>query len=330
MGLFDFLKRRDDATEGTDAAAAREQTAQRHRFETLRDDGVRAMRMGAADYAAKCFAAALEMQPEDLRTTGYMAECLCGMQEYAAARPYLERLAAAEPRNVEVRLLLARSLGRTADFPAMRTACDALMADFPDEPRAVRLAAEAARGLGDALSAVALLTRALAADEEDTAARLLRARVLADMGQWNEVLADTERLNAGGAAGEDALLLHGDALAATGRTDEAQAVFVRLLENNPFDRDATLRLGGLHEAAGTYDRALAVYDEAIALQPDFAEAYKRRGGVRLALHDEAGAADDLKRALELQPEAAKSIDGEFSSLQDQVNARYRAMNPYGF
>lgn len=330
MGLFDFLKSLSGGQTAAAGDGSREETERRRRFETLRDDGVRAMGMGESAFAAKCFAAALELEPDDLKTTGYMAECRLRMREYAEALPCLERLAQAEPRNVEVRLLLAEAQGKTGDFAAMQAGCATLLADFPDEPRAAYRAAEAAHGLGDGFSAIALLTRTLQAHEDYAAARLLRARVLADMGQWNEVLADTEVLAAAPAAGSECLLLHGDALVAAGRNDEAKAVFMRMLGNDPFDRDATLRLGGLYEAEGAYDRALALYDEAVALQPDFAGAYKRRGGVRLALHDEAGAADDLKKALEIQPDAAKSIDGEYTNVENRMNAAFRSMNPYGF
>lgn len=330
MGLFDFLKRAADSPAAS-TPEAREAIARRHRFETLRDDGVRAMRMGEHAFAAKCLGAALDMEPDDLKTTGYMAECLLQMQDYAGARPRLERLAEAEPRNVEVRLLLVTSLEKTDDIAAMRAAAEALLADFPDEPRAACLAADAAHRQGDSFPAIALLTQTLQAHESYTAARLLRARILADMGQWNEVLQDTALLTAGTDGTESAAWqLHGDALAATGQDEAARAVFAQMLENNPFDREAVLRLGALCEAAGDYGRALSVYDEAVALQPDFAEAYKRRGGVKLALHDEAGAADDLKRSLELQPAQAESIDGEYTNMENSMNARYRAMNPYGF
>lgn len=330
MGLFDFLKRTGS---DPDAATpeAREAIARQHRFETLRDDGVRAMHMGEHAFAAKCLGAALELEPDDLKTTGYMAECLLRMQDFASARPLLERLTAADPNNVEVRLLFVTALERTGDIAAMRTAADALRAEFPDEPRAVCLAADAAHRQGDSFSAIALLTQILQANEDDTAARQLRARILADMGQWNEALQDTAVLADGTGEADNAVLqLHGDALAATGQDEAARTVFERMLENDPFDREAVLRLGALCEATADYGRALSVYDEAVALQPDFAEAYKRRGGVKLALHDEAGAADDLKRSLELQPAQAESIDGEFSNVENSMNARYRAMNPYGF
>ena len=43
-----------------------------------------------------------------------------------------------------------------------------------------------------------------------------------------------------------------------------------------------------------------------------------------------GAADDLKRSLELAPEKAAELDGEYTNVENQMNARYRSMNPYGF
>lgn len=315
------------------APASPEEEAKRQeerQFNTLRDDAVRAMRMGEAKYAAQCLEQALALRPGDLKATGYLAEALIRLQDFAAARPHLERLAEACPDNVEVRLLLAQAQGRTADFEGMKLTAAALLSDCPDEARAACLAGEAAHGLGDAFGAIAFLTQALALDERHTEARRLRAKVLADMGQWREVAEDTACLAEALPEDDEVLVMHGNALAACGDNEAAEAAYLRALEVNPFSSEAVVRLGRLYETTSRLDRALAMYDEAIALRPDFAEAYQLRGGVKHRLHDEAGAADDLKRALEMKPALAAELDGEYSNIENRQNETYRALNPYGF
>ena len=104
----------------------------------------------------------------------------------------------------------------------------------------------------------------------------------------------------------------------------------RLLELNPFHREASLLLGTILAATERWSDALGMWNETIELQPDFAEAYRERGAVKYKLHNEKGAAEDLKKSLELQPDAASVIEGEFSNLENEMNARFKGMNPYGF
>lgn len=323
-----FLKKLFGSTPApaeTEAARSEERD-----FNTLRDDGVRAMQAGELPFAVRCFEHALALRPDDLPTLGYQAEAFLRMQEYEKALPHLTRLAEAEPRNVEVRLLLAQAQGRLNRWTEEATTAAALRTDYPDEPRAAYFGAEAARGQGDVFTAIALLTQVLADHADYAAARLLRARVLTDMGQWNEVLADTTILLDAPTADEDAHLLHADALAALGREEEAERAYQLTLQANPFSDEALLHLGRFYEQTARLDRALSLYDKIINLRPDFAEAYKQRGGVKHRLHDEAGAAEDLKRSLELKPELAAPLEGEFSNLENRINEQYRAANPYQF
>ena len=145
-----------------------------------------------------------------------------------------------------------------------------------------------------------------------------------------EVLADAEALVALDPEEETYHMLHAQTCAALGRTDEAVADCEAVRAQNPFAQEAVLLLGALYEQATQWDKALALYDEAIDLQPDFAAAYKARGGVKHHLKDEAGAAEDLKQALTLAPEKAAEIDGSYTNVENEMNARYRQMNPYGF
>ncbi len=318
---------------GGKSAATPEEEQQRleeRQFNTLRDSGVRAMKMNEVKLALPYFEQALALRPDDLQTVSYLVEALLRMQEYAAALPHLSCLAAAEPDNLEIHLLLAQAQGKTGDYAAMQTTVAALQSQAAEDARVPYMAAEAAHGQGEDLMAVAHLTQALALRPDYHQALYLRARILGQMGQWAEALEDTAALIAAGGGDEEAHILHANALAATGAAEEAEAEYRKVLEYNPFCRDAMLHLGAFYEQQGLWDKALSHYDEIIAEQPDFAEAYKRRGGVKHHLHDEAGAMDDLKKSLELSPELAEELDGKFSNMENRMNELYRSFNPYKF
>lgn len=289
----------------------KEQRERLRRFETLRDEGLRAKQAGALPHAARCLEEALRLV-DDLATAGYLAEVCLLQGDDARALPLLRRLAAAEPDNVEVLLLLSQSLTRTGAHAEGREVAARLADSRPDEVRARYVLALAERAGGNLFGAIAALTQALTARPDYATARRLRAEILLDMGQGREALDDTQTLLDAAPDDETCLLLHARALAA-GRADEARAAAERLHTLNPFHREAILLLGSLYDAARRHELALALYDEAIALMPDFAEAYDRRGRLRMQLHDDAGAADDLKQALALRPDAARRLDGTFTN-----------------
>ncbi len=323
MGIFSFFKPKSEA----EAAPGRSEAAT---LDILLDDGVRAMKMGELKYAEKCFSKAVELQPAALNAVKYLAEARLRLQLFGEALPLLRQVAEAEPDNLDAHLLLAQTLGHTGDYAAMGAECNALLATHPEEVRACYLAGEAAHGLGDEFTAIAMLTKAVGLQEKFAAARLLRAKILAGMGQYNEVLEDARILVAADSENEDYLLLQGEALEAIGHAEEAERAYQSIYTLNPFSRDAVLHLAALYAVTARRDKALSLLDEAIELQPDFAEAYKLRGGIRLELKDTEGAADDLKKSLELSPELSAALDGEFSNIENRMNERMRGMNPFGF
>lgn len=299
------------------------------KFETLRDDGVRAMQMGETPYAVKCLTAALELQ-HDLKAVALLAEAHLRMRDYAAAVPLLKEMVAGDAENVEVKLLLAQALGETKCFDEMKTVATELVAAHPEEARALYLTAEAEHGLNEDLFAIAHLTQAIELRADYLRARKLRAEVLKAMGQFAEMLADAEALVAADGENEEYLILLAEALAATGQNEAAVEKLEKVRALNPFGTEAVLQLGRLYELGTQWDKALALYDEAIELLPDFAGAYQARGGVKHHLKDDAGAAEDLKKALELAPEKAATLDGEYTNVENRMTDRYKAMNPYGF
>lgn len=301
-----------------------------NQYDILCDDGVRAMQMGEFQYAEKCLTAALELKHE-LRTVGLLAEVFLHTENNEKALPLLQEMVKnAEGDSLEICLLLAQTQGKTQAYADERATCEHILQQHEAEPRALYLLAEAEHGLHEDFMAIAHLTQCLAKEPKYQHALLLRADVLKQMGQWNEVLVDAETLVDIDAENESYHLLRAEAFAALGKTDEAVVDLKAVQALNPFSREAVLKLGSLYEQTAQWDKALAVYDEAINMQPKFAAAYKARGGVKNHLKDVAGAAEDLKRSLELEPELAKAVDGEYANVENEMKERYKRMNPYGF
>ncbi len=299
-------------------------------FETLRDDGIRAMRIGEANYAERCFEAALQRKDDD-GIKGLLAELYIQSRCGEKALPILEALLQKHPHETKLRIAAMQAADQCSDWDRMETDASELQRQEPDNPNALYFQAQAAYGKGNDIAAVAFLTQ-LSKDHPDLKQPyLLRAKTLYRMQQYSEALKDIETvIGMKDGKDEESLLLQGDILKAMGLTDKAIQSYEEVNAMDPFHQEAILKTGDLLAATGHNDKALSLYNDAIELQPDFAQAYKARGGLRLKLHDEAGAADDLKKALELAPEEAKHINGEYNTLQSEMNARYRAQNPFNF
>ena len=298
-------------------------------FVMLRDDGVRAMRMGQLPYAERCFTAALERQ-DDETTKSYLAEIYIGLNVGEKALPILDELTQKHPDEVKLFLAKAQAAHQCSDWNAMNEAADQIIRIDPENPNGPFNKAQAQSGLKDYIQAVTLLTQLLTNHTDATQARMLRAKVLYEMQQYEEAEKDVDQIINDEQATEETYALKGDIRAALGDAEGAIANYDNMKEINPFNQDAVLKTGKVYQDNHQLDKALKVYDEAIELQPNFAQAYKERGGVRLQLHDDLGATDDLKKALELAPEEAQKVDGEFKNVQDEMEARYRTQNPFGF
>ena len=90
-------------------------------FEIFKYDGMRAQRMGRADYAIKCFTEALALQ-EDFETMGYLVQVYIQSNELDEARKLLERMIRTEPEHTSTLLTLANVCYMQEDYAAMAEA----------------------------------------------------------------------------------------------------------------------------------------------------------------------------------------------------------------
>lgn len=300
-----------------------------HDFVTLRDDGIRAMQMGEFRYAARCLKTALEISHEE-KVVGILAEVYLRMNQPSEALPLLEEMVEEDDTNFEIRLLLAQTQGQVALYADEQTTCLALLEQKPEEPRALFLLSEAEYGLDLAEKALTHLNLSLQLRPEYCRARLLRATILEQFERREDALSDVETLLDVDPDHEDYLLLRAKILSGLSRYGEAIADYEHVRGVNPFGYEAVLNLGSLYEQMADFPKALSLYDEAVDLHPEYAPVYKARGTLRAQLNDAEGAAQDFQRMRELTSEDEAAEQGDFTTAQNQINARYKNMNPFGF
>ena len=214
-------------------------------FEIFKYDGMRAQRMGRADYAIKCFTEALALQ-EDFETMDYLAQVYIQSNELDEARKLLERMIRTEPEHTSTLLTLANVCYMQEDYAAMAEAAKKAIAVEEGNAMAHYLLGKADNGQNDGIMCIAHLTKAIVLKDDFTEARLLRAEALTKMQQYKEAMEDIDAILAQDPDDENAILLRGKIKEATGAEAEAEADYLHITELNPFNEQAFLYLGQLY------------------------------------------------------------------------------------
>jgi tetratricopeptide (TPR) repeat protein len=266
-------------------------------FDVLKYDGVAALRQNEFAYAIKCFTHALELK-DDLETRDYLSQAFIRNNDLPAAHEQLQRLAEAEPANVQIWLRMAEVAYMMEDYQLMAEACEKAKQLDNDNPQMNYDYARACIGQANYINAIALLSKAIAVSKEEP--------------YW------------------DAYLLRGDTLLKMGDVPSAEADADTILETLPDQEESLLLKARCQEARGDHGGAQDTYGKVIDLNPFCLAAFKERGAIRLAAGDKQGAEADARMVIELNPQLA---DGEYGSDVKDDFARkteqaYKSVNPF--
>ncbi|WP_321333497.1 tetratricopeptide repeat protein [uncultured Bacteroides sp.] len=287
-------------------------------FEILKYDGLRAQRMGRAEYAIKCFTKALTLD-KDFETMGYLSQLYVQTAELDKACEVLKEMTTIEPGIIDTFITLTNVCYMQEAYTEMKDyALKALEID-KDNATAYYLLAKAERGLKEELNAIANLTKALVLKEDFTEARLMRAEVLIDMCQYKEAEEDIEVILQQSSDEESALVLKGKISEATDKAADAEEIYRKVTILNPFNQQAYLALGKLYISQRNLSAAIDVLDEAIEINPDFAAAYHERGRAKLLNGNKEGSIEDMKKALELNPKEEEALNGQFNNQKEEFD-----------
>ena len=265
-------------------------------FDLLKYDGVKAMRMGQAEYAVKCFRAALDLR-DDLETRDYLSQVLVRQGALDEALNELKIIARAAPDNVGVLLQAAYVAYMHEDYDEMNAFCEQTLALDASNVRAHYLRALACKGSGDTVGAIAWLTKTIALDEEMADARLQRGQTLLAMGDP-------------AAASEDVAWL---------------------LQHTEPQEDILLLAARVAHAQGNDDEAIKLYDQVNDVNPFQLDAYRERGRIRYERGDKQGAEEDMQKVIELNPDELADVSGNYEAegIEQKVRQAYSNMNPFG-
>lgn len=276
-----------------ESSEEKKQQEEARQFDTLKYDGVRAMKSGEIDFAVKCFRHALSMK-DDLEIHDYLSQALIAQNNLIEAYDELQIMAEAQPDNQAIFIRMANVAFMMEDYGALSNACEKAMLIDDSNAEVMYLYGRGCIGQDDDVNAVAMLTRAITLNDKFYDAYLLRSQANLRLEKIDEASADADFLLEQVGENEDVLLLKARIARAQGNDDDAIAFYGRVINENPFRE----------------------------------EAYRERAELRRKSGDEQGAEEDLKKADEVATEDQKSAEDQ--KIQQKVEKKYREMNPYGF
>ena len=282
-------------------------------IQTLKINGVKAMRIGRAEQALAFFHQILELEKEDKDAMLYLSQCYVQLNELELAKEYIQKVCLLAPDLVEPQLSRIHIFQLNKEYQQMLVAATQLVESHSDLTTAHYIQAVAYYKLDELFQAIASLTRAITLNTYHTESLYLRAKILLEMNQVDEALQDIQQILEREKDHEGALLLKGSIEEKKGLSNEAYETYTKLINLNPFCSKAYSQLAKYYIHQRLLGQALDVLNEAIELNPNDANLYQHRGSVKLIMNDKDGAFDDTKKALELDPTIKESISGEFRS-----------------
>ena len=275
-----------------------QQEQEAKKYDLLKYDGVKAMKIGQADYAIRCFQEALKLNDSDLEVRDYLSQVLLRKGDLDGALAQLQSmLANFNGEKAPILERIAQIAYMQEDYATMSQACEQYLQLAPEAPQAYYLHSQAFQGQGNTVAAIAMLTKAIVLKDDFAEAYLSRAQILFGMGDLNAADEDASWLIEHVGAQEDVLLLKARIEARKGNTEQALKLYDVLTEVNPFS----------------------------------IEAYRERGQLKFDTGDKTGAEADMQKVLELDPNQLADVSGDYSAegIEHRVRQAYSAVNPLG-
>lgn len=261
------------------------QNKQNKNFDLLKYDGVKAMKMGKADYAVRCFEEALKLKA-DLEVNDYLSQVYIRLGELDEAMGQLDILDAAHPDQIQILIRMAQVAFMKEDYEKMDQVCNRARQADSHSAVACYLGAQARLGRQQTDGALELLNRAIELRDDYA----------------------------------DAYLLRGRTLLAVGQTDDADTDAAWLLNHIGAQEDALLLKARIEVARGNKEQAITIYGLVLEVNPFCAEAFRERANLRRQQGDEAGAEADLQSLRELDPtQDVEDIEQQVKAAYSNVN-----------
>ena len=227
--------------------------------------GLALFKAGKFSQAIPSFTAELKRHPGDQRMTILLGMCHYGMGDYMVAVPYLQKAAASDPKNLELRLTLAHSCLWSKQYECVEAVAKEILTLNPDSAEADMLTGEALDEQGDEASALAQFRAAVQADPHQGNAHFGLGYLLWKKGSFADAAAEFAAEVKNDPTQAQARTYLGDSYVQMEQYSEAEPELKLAVAESPQVAMAHRDLGIVYAKTGRYDAAVAELKRAIAL-----------------------------------------------------------------
>lgn len=304
----------------------REQKRDANSFDTLKYNGIQALRMGKTGHAITYLTHALDIQ-EDEEAHTMLVNAYIRDNDLECATEVAKELCELYPENAVHPLSLAQLLYQLERYDEMETACLRAISLDDSRPAGHYLLAEKQLSTGNLAAAEQEASKAIDMAPDSYDSYLLRARIYQQAQDYQAALADIDHLVSAGQSDDDVLLLRGELLEATGAESSAMESYLDVVSENPFMRAAYVRIARLQVRQEQYADAEATINDAIEQNGEYGEIILARKELKEALGDTDGATEDATLASKLQAEEEVAEHKE-ANLEQEMKEKYNSVNPF--
>lgn len=227
--------------------------------------------------------------------------------------------------KLQERMRAAYAAYQKGDLPGALVQAEAVLKALPRDAAVFQFAGVVAAQTGFPQKAADYLRKAIALGGDNVDNRINLAKVLADLGQWDEALKLCQLPD--GTTSIDLQRLEAELLKAQGRANEAVWAYERIVHEQPDNFDAWNNLGNARHETGDLDAAMDAFQRARQLDPNKAVVFTNLARVLMSKDRYEDACLMLEKAVLLSPQdPAPLIElGRTLTSMDHPEAGLRAL-----
>jgi tetratricopeptide (TPR) repeat protein len=269
--------------------------------------GLAYFKSGDYRHAIESFSPLLKAQPGDYRLNLLVGMSHYGLNEYAAATPFLKQAAAGDPQNLTLLLTLAHSCLFAKEYPCVLDTFHKIVALNAESAEADMLAGEALDEMHEAVAATQEFRAAVAANPKEPNVHFGLGYLLWTKGQYPEAAHEFQAELDNDPQHLQAVLYLADTNIQLDKLDEATPLLEKIVKLIPANAMAHRDLGIVYAARNRNPQAITEFQQAIRLAPNDVNAHYRLARLYRTMGRAADANTEFAKARNLNKAADEHL-----------------------
>jgi tetratricopeptide (TPR) repeat protein len=281
----------------------------------------------AIDTWSPLLKAAAPSSPDAVRLDTLIGMAYYGLNDYAAAVPYLKKVTAADPQNLPYRMVLTQSCMWSKQYQCVLDTYHQILELNAESAEADMLAGEAYDQMQNHQGAMDEFRAAVKADPKAPNAHFGLGYLLWTQDQFEEAAQEFQAELANFPESAEALAYLADVDIHLGKEDEALPLAEKAVQIDPSSAKAHVDLGILYASSDRQSDAVKEFKTAIKLAPNYQDPHWRLARLYQAMGRQEEAKAEFEKTKTLHQAEQESIFSQLKAAQDRGPAAPQTSSP---